>query len=88
MPDRQHDNRGQGQGSAGKNDGGVGMASPENHGRSEWSPGHRKGEAGAGSARDVAPGHGGEPPGHQGHGRDSTENATETPELDSFDREG
>ena len=61
------------------------MAEPENRGQSEWSPGHAK-KAGDGSARDHAPGHGGVAPGQQG--RQSTENATETPELDSFDREG
>jgi hypothetical protein len=75
-----------GGGRAGKSDGGVGMGKPENRGRSELSPGHQKVAAGQRSARDQAPGHGGHPPGQEG--RDSGENATETPELDSFQREG
>ena len=78
--------RGADDGRAGKSDGGVGMNEPEVRGRSELSPGHQKKAAGGRSARDWAPGHGGQPPGQ--HGRDSSENAAETPELDSFDREG
>jgi translation initiation factor IF-2 len=35
-------------------------------GRSTLSPGHRKKDAGVRSARDFAPGHGGEPPGQEG----------------------
>ncbi len=73
-------------GRAGKSDGGVGMGVPEGPGQAEWAPGQRKSEAGDRSAHEHAPGHGGEPPGQQR--RDATENATETPELDSFDREG
>ncbi len=72
-------------GRAGKSDGGVGMGVSEGRGHSEWAPGQQKTET-SGSARELAPGHGGEPPGQQR--RDATENATETPELDSFDREG
>ena len=75
-----------GHGRAGKSDGGVDMGVPDDRGRSEWSPGHMKKAAGQGSARDFAPGHGGQAPGQVG--RDRGENATETPEPDSFDREG
>jgi hypothetical protein len=75
-----------GHGRAGKHDGGVGMGSPEGHGRSESSPGHLKKAAGAESARDFAPGHGGTPPGQVD--RDRGENATETAEPDSLEREG
>ena len=42
----------------------------DGQGRSEWSPGHLKKDAGEGSARDFAPGHGGEPPGQRGRDRE------------------
>jgi len=51
-----------GQGRAGKNDGGVDTGVPQDHGRSDWAPGHLKRESGAQSARDYAPGHGGQAP--------------------------
>ena len=57
----------------------------EGHGRSELSPGHQKKAAGEQSATDFAPGHGGEPPGQ--YGRNRGENATETPQPDSLERE-
>ena len=77
---------GHGQGRAGKSDGGVDMGVPGQHGRSESSPGHLKKAAAEQSARDFAPGHGGQAPGQID--RDRGENATETPEPDSFEREG
>ena len=77
---------GPGHGRAGKGDGGVDMGVPEQHGRSESSPGHLKKAAGEQSARDFAPGHGGQAPGQIG--RDRGENAAETPEPDSLEREG
>lgn len=77
---------GGGPGRAGKSDGGVDMGVPEQHGRSEWSPGHLKKAAGEDSARDFSPGHGGQAPGQVG--RDRADNATETEEPDSLDREG
>ncbi|HXG25282.1 MAG TPA: hypothetical protein VNL94_00295 [Candidatus Binatia bacterium] len=72
----QRDERGQGPG----ND------DETRHGRSQWSPGHQKKAAGEQSATDVGPGHGEEPPPRQ-FGRTRGENATETPQPDSFERE-
>ena len=88
---RPDDAGGAGQARAGddgdSNDGGFGEATQGGGpGRSEWSPGHMKRDAGAQSARDFAPGHGGKAPGQVG--RDRTENAVERPESDSFEREG
>jgi hypothetical protein len=73
-----------GTGRAGKHDGGVDMGT----GEPSWSnaPGHRKKEAGERSARDFSPGHGAEPPGQIPRNRG--ENAVDTTEPDSFDREG
>jgi hypothetical protein len=84
MPGRREDQAGDGRGDdvalgrTGKNDGGVGMTEPENR--------IEPGEPSARSAGEPPPAPGGQPPPR--HGRDSTANATETPELDSFDREG
>jgi len=77
---------GLGHGRPGESDGGVDIGAPDQHGRSESSPGHLKKAAGEQSARDFAPGHGGQAPGQIG--RDRGENATETPEADSMEREG
>ncbi|HEX3265543.1 MAG TPA: hypothetical protein VHR16_07730 [Candidatus Limnocylindrales bacterium] len=55
------------------------------HGRSEWSPGHQKRDAGAQSARDFAPGHQGDPAGETP--RDDGQAAVEQPEPDSIERE-
>jgi hypothetical protein len=83
VPQRGDFDDGGGQGRAGKHDGGVDMGTGER----TWSnaPGQMKKEAGEQSARDFAPGHGGEPPGQVP--RDSTANAAETQEPDSLDRE-
>lgn len=50
-------------------------------GRSESSPGHLKKAAGAQSAREFAPGHGGQPPGRQGR------DAANPDAADQLDRE-
>jgi hypothetical protein len=75
-----------GRGNAGAKAGGRGKVGglgdqPEGggHGRSELSPGHRKREAGASSARDFAPGRGGESPGQVG--REPEDRAAEQPEA-------
>jgi len=47
-------------------------------GRSQSSPGQMKKAAGADSARDFAPGHGGEPPGRVGRADDGTQDEGET----------
>ena len=65
---------------------GGGNPQEDQHGRSQWSPGHQKREAGAQSARDYAPGHDGDMPGQVD--RDAGESAVERPEADSLDREG
>jgi hypothetical protein len=54
---------------------------PDSPGRSEWAPGHMKRAAGEQSARDFAPGHGGEPPGQRGKGNRG-------PELGRAERDG
>ena len=50
-----------------------GRGRPESPGRSEWAPGQLKRDAGEPSARDFAPGHGGEPPGRRGAGEEPEE---------------
>ena len=59
-----------GRGNPGRDDrGGAAPADegrPDGPGRSEWSPGHLKKDAGEQSARDFAHGHGGEAPGRRG----------------------
>lgn len=77
---------GHGRGHAGNGDGGADMPVQEQHGRSESSPGQLKKAAGAQSARDFAPGHGGRAPGQTNRNRGA--NATVTDEPDSLLREG
>ncbi len=60
---------GRGKGHGGGDPGGVRETDrdrADGPGRSEWAPGHLKKDAGAASARDFAPGHGGEAPGRRG----------------------
>jgi hypothetical protein len=58
--------------------GGTDYGRPDSPGRSEWSPGHLKKDAGADSASDYAPGHGGEAPGQRGRDDRSDQDEGET----------
>ena len=73
-----------GPGPAADNDGGLGRTDGWEHGKSGLSPGHLKREDGVRSARDYAPGHGGEAPGQVGRGG---EKPVESPESDLIRRE-
>jgi len=65
MPGRGNAGR-KGRGPLGDEQADTGSGAREGRGGSESSPGHLKKAAGAQSARDFAPGHGGRPPGRQG----------------------
>ena len=73
--------QGRGKGHGGGDPTGAGpmdQVRPDGPGRSEWAPGHLKRDSGERSARDFAPGHGGEPPGRRGGERDDDQDEGET----------